>query len=619
MIDFASLRAEAGNDRDKKYSFVGIRDKVLHLPKGCEAWADRINSAEPSLKFQLVKEAFLLLYRTLKTFRVTCNSLLADDRDSAQRSDGGAELLAQGAEHGEVLYYRRLDILDGILQRFDELEILTLAQRYGRSERIDVTRLHRELERATFTADHSFFVDAMNMPRLEVNHEPVELVQMYCYALLEVKRWLGEDEDLHRDIQVLATQFAELHLNPGYGLFAFDSWQATRILMLDRLDAIERTTAYKDPAFHDFHEVLDRFLRGSLMQAGQGWQWGISTFAPVWESICLEDLLRRKSSTLAACDVSNISPRLATSLSLLPAVKTMLIENQKITLRSIAKLDGVFKDMFPDAVLLNTVENIKDAFYKRHGVATLADATLAVAIPAAYVAVLKKIRSGDGNVQNKGADELRPLLQAARIPNSITAFHMGRALSASSQSEMSDSWSRQKLTKELLNDPTRELYDDFLCGMVWEVLFDKQDTLRSVDHRDARKRLVSYDLAMKAMKINKHQSAVLDLLENLHDLVMEDTNKAVIVDFKYLTSGYLYDPQNIAALRDRSVRKQFVYEHQLQSKLGNGTKISSEFCIPDYDSDPTKTVVSFEEKNFAGGFIALRSLNLLALMARYGT
>lgn len=618
MIDFSSLHVKAGNDSEKKYSFVGIHDNVLYLPKGSDAWAAEINSAAPALKFTLAQEAILLLYRTLETFRATCNPPLAADRDSAQRAVGGAELLAQGEEYGEVLYYRQLDILDGILQRFDELEILTLAQRYGRSEQIDVARLHQELERATFTEDHSFFVDAMNMPRMEADHTPAELVQMYCYALLEVKRWLREDEDVHRDIQVLAAQFVELHLNPGDGLFAFDSWQATRTLMLDRLDAIERTTAYKDPAFHDFHEALERFLRGSLKQADQGWQWGISTFAPVWEAICLEDLLLRKSPTLAACDTSNIRPQLAPSLSLLPAEQTMVIENQMLTLRSIEELDGVFKYMFPDAVMLYAVKTLQATFYDRHGVTTLADVSLSAAIPPAYTAALKKIRPRNGPVQNKGADELRPLLHAAAIPNFITAFHMGRALSACSQEIMEDFYSRQKLTKDLLKDPTRALYSDFVCGMVWEVLFDRYDDLRNASYLMERRKLASYKLAIDAMKENKHQFADLALLDHLHDLVINNASEAVVLDFKYLTSGYLCNPENVADLRDRSVRKQFVYEHQLQSKLGKGTKISSEFCIPGYDADPEKTVVSFEEKAFAGGFIALRSLNVRALMARYG-
>ena len=628
MIDFASLTARAGNDSDLKFSFVGIRDKVLHLPKGCDAWAQQINDASRPERFALAKEVFLLLYRTLEAFRATCSPKLASDRDSAQRADGDAELLAREGKHGEVLYYRHLDILDGILQRFNELEILTLAQRYGRSERIDGRRLHQELGRATFMEDDSFFVDTMNMPRWEAGYEPVELVQMYCYALLEVKRWLGEEEDVHRDIQVLASQFVERHLTQGDSLFDFDSWEDTRTLMLERLDVIERTTAYKDPDFHDFYEALERFLRGSQQQAAQGWKWGISTFAPVWEAMCLEDLLRRRSSLLVACDISNIRPDLASNLALLPAVQPMSIDGQTVTLRSVAELDGVFGSdghtgpLFPDAVLRRSEAHLKAAFYQWYGVASLADATLPAAIPAAYSAELNKLRSRGGPKQNEGSDELRVLLKQSP-PSPITAFYMGRCLSASYQPDMSDSWSRNKFTKELLNAPVTRQYADIVCGVLWEVLFDEQDAKRNADARighrlSDRKDLDCYSLAMASIKKNKQRLAGLELVESLYDCALKDTDEAVVVDIKYLTRDFVCDPKNIAELRSRSVRKQFVYEHRLQTKLGEAVDVRSEFCIPAYDADPAKTVVDLDQRGFAGGFIALRSLNVRALMARYG-
>lgn len=625
MIDFASLSAQAGNDGDQKFSFVGIRDQVLHLPKGCDAWAQQINTAAPSEHFALAKEAFLLLYRTLEAFRATCNRSLTDDRDSAQHADGGAELLVREGKHGEVLYYRQLDILDGILQRFDELEILTLAQRYGRSERIDGRRLHQELGRATFMEDDSFFVDTMTMPRLEAGYEPVELVQMYCYALLEVKRWLGEAEDVHRDIQVLASQFVERHLTARDSLFDFDSWKATRTLMLERLDVIERTTAYKDPDFHDFHEALERFLRGSQQQAKQGWQWGISAFAPVWEAMCLEDLLRRRSSLLVACDISNIRPSLGPSLAGLPAEQIMKINGQTITLRTAAALAGTFDSdeqiglLFPDAVLRQSEPHLKAVVYRRYGVSTFADATLPPIIPKAYLDALAKIASGSrlgkGLQQQQGVTELKVALQ--QNPDPVTAFYMGRTLSACYQANMSDDWSKHKLTDELLNKPGVRTYADFVSGMLWEVLFDKQDRSRGSNDRAARKGLGSYGLVMAAIQNHKQHLAGLDLVEYLHDCAQKDTDEAAVVDIKYLTRDYVCDPKNIDDLRNVSVRKQFVYEHRLQAKLGKAADIRSEFCLPAYDADPAKTVLELDQQGFAGGFIALRFLNVRALMARY--
>ncbi|KQZ44283.1 hypothetical protein [Duganella sp. Root1480D1] len=625
MIDFSSLHALAGNDSDRTFSFVGIRDGILHLPKGCDDWAARINGAVPAQRYALSKEAFRLLFHALEAFRAASNSRLKGDRDSAQRGPDGTELLGQWIEDEPIIYYRQLDILDGILERFDELEILTLAQRQGRSERVDGSRLYRELERATFTDDHSFFVDGMTLPSLQLSYEPVELVQMYCFALLEVKRWLGEAEDVHRDIQVLAAQFVELHLKAGDSLFEFDSWKITRALMLERLDAIDRTTAYKDPDYFDFYDALERFLRGGEQLPGAGLQWGISTFAPVWEAMCIEDLMHRYAAELAACDVSNVRPSLVVSSKQLQEVQSIRSGADYFVLRSMPLLKGAFEanedtgPLFPDAVLLFSEDAFKQSAYLHYGVKTLADDVLPSSIPADFRASFEKLReTTDGYIQNDGADLLRELLKHTQ-PDGLTAFYMGRTLSNSYQVQMSESWSRQRLTKALLARPDAAYFADFIRGMLWEIVFDKSDARRSEDGLYHRKRLDCCAQVLGAVKSYRGTLPEMASLERFYEACIAGATEALVVDMKYHTSGHMLDAGKVAELRERSVRKQFVYEYRLQKTLAQGASIASEFCLPAYDPEEKKTVVSVDGASFAGGFISLRYLNVRALLARYGT
>ncbi|KQW96566.1 hypothetical protein ASC94_06900 [Massilia sp. Root418] len=629
MIDFSRLQAVAGNDKDQQFSFVGIRDGVLHLPKGCDQWARRINDAAPAECFRLAKDAFIMLFRTLEAFRATRSPLLATDRDSAQRGTDGAELLGQWEECGNVFYYRQLDVLDGILHRFEELEILTLAQRKGRGAAMDGRRLCGELARATFLADNSFYVDDMSIPRLQLECEPAELVQMYCYALVEVKRWLGEEDDVHRDIHVLAAQFAELHLKSGDGLFDFNSWQPTRALMLERLHAIDCQTAYKDPVFHEFYDALERFLLGGSQLAGNGWQWGISSFAPVWEAMCLEDLIRRQLPALAACDTTNIADA-ETKLASLPKSLCITSGGTMMTMRCSellsAALDGRagIGQLFPDAVLLRSVSALQSYYYGRYGVPTLADAVLPSSLPAIYLKPLQDLKSGNGYDQNLAAKVLKKLF-AEQKPDALTAFYVGRALCASYQRTMVTVWDRARLTEQLLAEREQSYYPDIVIGMMWEVLFRADDSVRRESGESRRclaerKELGSYAMAQAAIAVSKDTHAEIAGMAMLHDCCLGDSRHALVLDVKYMTGAYLTDKANIDDLRERSVRKQFVYEHQLRRTLGIETHISSEFLLPQYDDNFDQLEVAFDAehaKDFAGGFIALRALNVPLLMRRY--
>lgn len=639
MFDFSGLKAISANDDDEKYSFVGIRNIELRLPKGCEAWAESINlNKEPDKKFVAMQDAFLSLYRTLRAYRQARDVSLTNDRDGGQQGGEGGQELTLGSyeEDGEivnVIYYRHLDMLDSILEAYDELAILSLAQRIGRSERLDYSKLHQHLDRATFLDDDSFVVDKMLLPRQQVSFEPVEIVQMYCFVLLEIKKWLGEEDGVASDVRVLAEQFFEHHLSTGDGLFEFDTWEGTRDILRERLEIIDQNTAYKDDAYHDFYDSLGCFLWGNMQPSEDGIQWGIKTFAPVWESMCLSYLIEDRLPEIAACDTSSLPYVLTDKLRLLTNMQELVIDNKIVAnLRTTSALGGVFKlnenVLFPDCVLIRDpamedLKNARNSLYQACGVDGLQYESKHTACND-IIDICKKITDElNAEEQQKAVDQLVEKLSPT-LPDNLTAFFLGKKLCASFQSLSKCFWPKEQLCELLLTDRIgTNFHLNFLRGMLWEVYFDKDDKLRDKLNLSSHKALHSYNLAMDKKLYVDGKTHINELYRffELADEVIK-SNKFVqctIVDFKYFSAAYFHASENAANIRTRLVRKQFVYEYLLNEKLSKSAErysIGSEFWIPCYDKDHATAELSPNEP-FLGGSIPLRRLNVAALMDIY--
>lgn len=633
MFDFSKIYAVSADDVHEKHSFVGIRDGELRLPKGCEKWAEKIEKVTGSAKFAAMQEAFLFLFRTLRAYRQAKNIFLTSDRDSGQPDEnGGQELLGRHDEDGDIIYYRHLDMLDSILDVYDELTILSLAQRIGRSERLDYSKLHQHLDRATFLKDDSFVVDEMMLPRQQVSFEPVEIVQMYCFVLLEIKKWLREEDGVASDVRVLADQFFEHHLATGDGLFDCETWEDTRKILRERLEIIDQNTAYKDEAYHDFYDALECFLWGNMQPSDDGIQWGINTFAPVWESMCLSYLIEDRLPEIAACDTSSLPDALKNRLISLTKTQELVIDTRIVaSLHTTNELDGVFKlnekVLFPDCVLIRDaamdLEFARNSLYRAYGVTDLGDGEFSSkpSISDDYVEAIKNLKIHDGYIQNPAADTLETLIKATP-PNDLTAFFLGRVLCASFQSsKCHNEWRRETLCSELVTNKIGTAFHlNFLRGMLWEVYFDKDDKLRDKNSLSSRKNLYSYTLAMNR-KLYIDGDTKINELYNFFQLTETVINsnefvQSTIVDFKYLTADYFRDPKNATDIRTRSVRKQFVYEYLLNKKLSDQCPISSEFWIPSFDEDRTKIELNADEQ-FLDGLIPLRGLNMATLMDIY--
>lgn len=633
MLDFAKLDVVVGDDHAHAFSFVGIGQGKLHLPKGTQAWAAGIAAAASDAdRFLAARNAFVSLYHTLRTYRKAAAPALTQDRDAAHPGPAaGREIL--GRYEGEpVVYYRHLDMLDSILDADDELAILSLAQRIGRSERLDYAKLYRHLDHAVFSDDGSFHVDEMSLPRYQILVEPVEIVQMYCYALVEIKTLLGEGEALAVDIQVLANQFFEQHLSEGDSLFAPDTWAVTLDRLRERLEIVDQHTAFKDEGYQILYEALDRFLNGELVQHEDGRQWGISTFAPVWETLCLVHTIKHSGPRIMACESSELSEALvALPVQLSGKQEWTAADGTRRQLRCEPELVDVFvvngQEVFPDCVLSRRgVDLIREEVYATYGVDHLGDDTKTqLPVAQAYQSICAGLKVRDGSDQKRQADCLLAVLRESP-PGALTAFYIGRAIAGAHQTKTGTAAYGREIVLAPLIAATpvyTDHYVDLLRGMLWETYFNKLDHPRSMARLKHRKSLRCYDTLMNVIAQQGAADPAIGGLRALserleamaRDQEADKGRPCTVVDFKYARAAYFDASRD--DVRERSLRKQYLYEYLLQRAQPASTEIDSEFWIPDYDAGSRSLVLDTTHTSFMGAGIPLRHLNLAELMRSY--
>jgi hypothetical protein len=91
-----------------------------------------------------------------------------------------------------------------------------------------------------------------------------------------------------------------------------------------------------------------------------------------------------------------------------------------------------------------------------------------------------------------------------------------------------------------------------------------------------------------------------------------------IVDIKYLDSDYFKNGENYRDAKERSIRKQFLYEYLLQQYIQKNNKlkdleVKSCFWIPSYCNEDTV----FKTKSILGGHIDLSSVNFNKIVDDY--
>ena len=177
MIDFRSLQFVV----DDKYSFVGIEkaNGILYfcLPKG---FVNEFNAVD---KFNSNRDLFFLFYKIFDTFTKICvdkgyleriDDFGKKDRDGIINSSKGSQIEEEQDIQANI-FYSKFDIIGSLLDVYDEPQILSLAYRLGKTDKFDVSQIHKYLHQAVYLPNNAAYVDQMLLPKKVIQFQQFSL------------------------------------------------------------------------------------------------------------------------------------------------------------------------------------------------------------------------------------------------------------------------------------------------------------------------------------------------------------------------------------------------------------------------------------------------------------
>jgi hypothetical protein len=627
MINFNDLTLVAG----EIYSFVGLkRDEYqkieFYLPKGFP------NKSEELQTFNEKRDLFFLLYKVFDQFKNICiekgyleknNKMTKSDRDGTIKSPQGTDI-RKDDELDENIFYSKLDMISGILNAHDEPKILSLVYRLGRSDRFDHSQIHKFLHRAVFLPNGAAYIDSMDLPRQQVRFESTDIVAMYCYILWEIKQQLQQEVGV--EIKALAEQFKQHYIGGNYGLFEEEYYSQVIDSLKDALELIDHNTPFKDIDYWQFYDAIELFLYGELPQTKKGKIWGIDNFHSVWESMCLTYLVK----------TGNQSHILHLERKVISNYWVKVFENS-------SKIFPLSKDVFkikidklplePDAVVFSSIlNNIEERCYEIY---------------------LMDYNIIDYHTQFKLNDNEKKLDIAYDNQNKGKENHPFYSLDCYSKirSQKNKSLEGLKINKQLPQKffsfwsiPSKEIDPEEIYKMYYfrhlfyiylSNVLGSWDNLQSVDiFEDTRiKEIISSQEKFQNITYNRVVNIIKDSLllnkscDEINNMLKEflksfftmKENHIDVIDIKYHEMSYFSESKNIEDIKDRSVRKQFVYEYLLQKEVKklpeylNKLKIRSSFWLPGYNQED----IIEDGQKFMDGYICLKTVDFVKLAESY--
>jgi hypothetical protein len=610
MLNFNELQPII-ND---KYSFVGIdkRGSQLRfcLPKGF--------NPDLFVTFNSKRNLFFCLYKVLRQFKNICiqkGYLQATaDRDGVIQSDGSVQKVSlpnAEDEEGNILY-SKLDAISAILNLYDEPKILFLSFRLGRTEKIDYSKIHQYLHRAVYLNNGAVYVDAMTLPRQQVQYQSTDIVAMYCYILWEIKQQL--DEEITPQLQALAENFQHRYVDAEYSLFHQEYCTLTVNILKDTLEIIESHTPLKDADYWQFHNAIELFLYGELSQQDEGKIWGIKNFHSVWESMCLTYLAKRVPSEyilymdtrFLADDVAGLAN---TSPKVLDLANVFRIKNTQLV---------------PDAVI------IPNWFNKQRQGKTINYS-------------LKKDVNNYGIVWNDFGYETTfyctPFNSAKEICLRI-AYEGQSSKDCHTFAELEKFYSSQKGRLTVNSQLPSNFYsfwdidsDDLNSQMLW-LMFQlnhvfyialkkgictaskfKTFLYNDLDVNYSNNNVLNVSLLRNYTQHSDKRSDVIKMFEQFIYAV----SYLKIIDVKYQEKEYFLDNDNTRSIKEKDIRKQFVYEYLLQQAINNqdtfkNLEVKSYFWLPSYQNNSR---IINECPDYFNEYISLEDINFAAIVDMY--
>jgi len=597
MINFGELELTV----NEKYSFVGIEKKgyklLFHVPKG-------FSQDDPSLDtFDFKRDLFFKLYRVLNVFKLTClekgyfeKDIKCRDRDGVVRDEAGAQIIYN--HDGETISYSKLDAIDRILEADDELRILALVSRLGRSETIDYSKLHRFLHKAIFLENGAIYLNSMDVPRKEVHSEASDIVIMYCYILNEVKQQL--EQKVSPEIEALAERFRQKYIGSEYSLFNDKYYQQVIDSLKEAFDIIDKYTPLKNSDYWHFYEVIEAFLFGEIRHSQDGQIWGINNFHSVWEAMCLTYIyLNNNPDFILYVDDSLISQKIISKFK----------SNNKIAeIANAFQING--REVRPDAVIVSypqtddsesmwdfgSGENPRLYTIKIDDYNDWADRI--------RIADADRSRGGNNHTLNELAKFFRTegdLLRITSLPDKFYSYW-----------SLNDNLSSENL--QMMRILNHIFYVALKSGIFsaeeFELFIKNLNNRAKTEYIDSWKR-----------KSNVFEAS---LLQD-RDSQKEYKNFVAafyfnVIDIKYSSFEYYQSPEKMEEIKSRSIRKQFLYEYMLQNYLeDNNSKrkalpIKSDFWLPVYS--PNSELLSCGPK-YLDGYVKLTGVSIMAMIDSY--
>ena len=610
MINFGELELRDGEHGE--YSFVGIKKEgsrlIFHIPKGFSQSDSSLNT------FDSKRDLFFRLYRMLNVFKQICIDkehfktgvvIKADDRDGIvedNEDDTGSEIISD--KHRGNIFYSKIDALRNILDVYDELKIFGFVTRLGQSKKLDYSKLHRFLNKATFLNNGAIYIDSMNLPRKETNFTATDIVAMYCYIFTEIKEQLKQA--VNPEINALSERFKENYLGLESSLFNEKYYLQVINELKDALELIDHYTPIKDNDYWDFYEAIYKFLFGDLDNSIQGKVWGFSNFNTIWESMCLNYLVKTVDPAfILYLDKQFISDK---------------ILNEWNNCNKIIDISGIFRvngtDIFPDAVIIpnlmkqnkilisyqlaeqghwDKVKNQNIYYYTQFSYKAYAsyhETSIKIAYlqqPGGYHTFneLKKIFPTNNSY----------ITITSSLPNKFYSYWE------------TDYW---KIPNELIHKEIQ-----MMCNL--NHIFVVAINNRFLDFKDFYKKYLEpcEIFTTSLLRDSGGKENIEKLFQKFIQFIWRQFN---IIDIKYHDHDYFSSHKNIEKIKKDSIRKQFVYEYLLQKHIKDTKSqlkeldIKSEFWLP-ASSSHEETFTPMPK--YMDDYIKLTGVNIVTVIDSY--
>jgi len=440
----------------------------------------------------------------------------------------------------------------------------------------------------------------MTLPRQMIHYQSTDIVGMYCYILVEVKQQLHEE--ISGEVTALAERFKHKYIDAESGLFHDEYSSQTVDRLKDALELIDRNTALKDTDYWYFYDAIELFLHGELSQADEGEIWGINNFYSVWESMCLTYLAK------------TVSPEYILHLDttfLSNDVVSLANSNTKIVdLANVFSING--RRLVPDAVIFSTGFNNfrwkeKNTYFlsKQSYKGTTWD-------DFGYKTTFMCQLPNSQEVRLKIAYEDQP-----------TNHHTFEELEKNYNIDSNQLIIKYKLPKVFYSFWHIELdgFNHQLINMMYKLNHIFYVAVnKAIFNLDEFKEFLSNSLSSDVFNRSLFRDYNINELTDEYKFFLKVAFSLKVIDVKYLPLDSFINSNNYPSLKEKSIRKQFVYEYLLQQSISlnedfKDLEIKSEFWIPSCQND--SEIIKEVEPEYLNGYISLENINFAAIANSY--